>query len=79
MMDLTGAQIQDLLDQSAKLYKGILQSSGATHYWYNNSDDPDVAPTAWGAYGVEVDGAPLVRDEVYRVVTNDFLAGGLDG
>ncbi len=58
MMDLTGAQIQDLLDQSAKLYKGILQSSGATYYWYNDTGDD--APTAWGAYGVEVDGEPLV-------------------
>ena len=77
MMDLTGAQIQDLLDQSAKLYKGILQTSGASYYWYNDTGDD--APTAWGAYGVEVDGDPLVRDEVYRVVTNDFLAGGQDG
>ena len=30
LMDLTGAQIQELLDQSAKLYKGILQTSGAS-------------------------------------------------
>jgi 2',3'-cyclic-nucleotide 2'-phosphodiesterase (5'-nucleotidase family) len=79
LMDLTGAQIQDLLDQSAKLYKGILQTSGSTYYWYNDSDDPDVAPEAWGAYGVTVDGEPLEREEVYRVVTNDFLAGGQDG
>ena len=79
LMDLTGAQVQELMDQSARLYKGILQTSGATHYWYNNSDDPDVPPTTWGAYGVEVDGEPLDRDEVYRVVTNDFLAGGQDG
>ena len=77
MMDLTGAQIQDLLDQSAKLYKGILQTSGASWYWYNDCGCD--APTAWGAYGVEVDGAPLVRDQVYRVVTNNFLAGGQDG
>ena len=35
-MDLTGAQIQDLLDQSATLYKGILQTSGASWYWYND-------------------------------------------
>jgi len=28
---------------------------------------------------IEVDGDPLVRDQVYRVVTNDFLAGGQDG
>jgi 5'-nucleotidase/UDP-sugar diphosphatase len=77
MMDLTGAQIQALLDQSANLYKGILQTSGASWYWYN--DCGCNTPTAWGAYGVEVGGEPLVRDQVYRVVTNDFLAGGQDG
>jgi len=77
LMDLTGAQIQDLLDQSATLYKGILQTSGASYYWYN--DTGDNAPTAWGAYDVMIDGEPLMRDEVYRIVTNDFLAGGQDG
>jgi 2',3'-cyclic-nucleotide 2'-phosphodiesterase (5'-nucleotidase family) len=77
LMDLTGAQIQDLFDQSAKLYKGILQTAGASYYWYNDTGTD--APTTWGAYDVEVGGEPLVRDEVYRVVTNDFLAGGQDG
>lgn len=77
MMDLTGAQIQDLLDQSATLYKGILQTSGSNWYWYN--DCGCNAPSAWGAYGITVGGQPLVRDQVYRVVTNDFLAGGGDG
>ena len=77
MMDLTGAQIQALLDQAATLYKGILQTSGASWYWYN--DCGCNTPTAWGAYGVTVGGAPLDRDTVYRVVTNDFLAGGQDG
>jgi 2',3'-cyclic-nucleotide 2'-phosphodiesterase (5'-nucleotidase family) len=76
-MDLTGAQIQALLDQAATLYKGILQTSGAGWYWYN--DCGCNTPTAWGAYGVTVAGEPLVRDQVYRVVTNDFLAGGQDG
>ena len=38
MMDLTGAQIQALLDQAATLYKGILQTSGASWYWYNDCD-----------------------------------------
>ena len=51
MMDLTGAQIQALLDQSANLYKGILQTSGAEWYWYN--DCGCNTPTAWGAYGVD--------------------------
>jgi 2',3'-cyclic-nucleotide 2'-phosphodiesterase (5'-nucleotidase family) len=59
------------------LYKGILQTSGSSYYWYNDTGD-DTA-TAWGAYGVEIGGEPLVRDEVYRIVTNDFLAGGQDG
>ncbi|MCP4308585.1 MAG: hypothetical protein GY788_27655 [bacterium] len=77
LMDLTGAQIQDLLDQSALLYKGILQASGASYHWYNDAGD-DTA-TAWGAYGVEIGGEPLVRDQVYTIVTNDFLAGGQDG
>ena len=77
LMDLTGAQIQALLDQSATLYKGILQSSGVEHYYYN--DTGTLAPTAYGAYGITIGGAPLVRSKVYRVVTNDFLAGGQDG
>jgi 5'-nucleotidase/UDP-sugar diphosphatase len=77
LMDLTGAQIQELLDQAATLYKGILQTSGAGWYWYN--DCGCNTPLAWGAYGVEVGGVPLERDQVYRVVTNNFLAGGQDG
>ncbi len=77
MMDLTGAQIQDLLDQAATLYKGILQTSGASWYWYNECNCN--TPAAWGAYGITVGGQPLERDQVYRVVTNDFLAGGQDG
>jgi immune inhibitor A len=77
-MDLTGDQIQSLLDQSAKLYKGILQSSGITHYWYNNCPPPCTTPTAWGAYGVKVGGELLVYTQTYRVVTNNFLATGGD-
>ncbi len=77
LMDMTGAQIQELLDQSATLYKGILQTSGASYHWYNDTGDD--APTAWGAYGIEIDGEPLDRDAVYRIATNDFLAGGQDG
>lgn len=77
LMDLTGAQIQTLLDQSASLYKGILQTSGASWYWYN--DCYCDTPSAWGAYGVAVDGELLDRNKVYRVVTNNFLAAGQDG
>ncbi|HID88081.1 MAG TPA: bifunctional metallophosphatase/5'-nucleotidase, partial [Anaerolineae bacterium] len=76
LMDLTGAQIQELLDQAATLYKGILQSSGITWYWYNDCNCD--TPTVWGAYNAKVGGEPLDPDRVYRVVTNDFLAGGRD-
>lgn len=77
VMDLTGAQIQTLLDQSASLAKGILQTSGARWQWRN--DCRCSTPTTWGAYHVTVHGAPLEAERVYRVVTNDFLAGGQDG
>ncbi|MFQ5340182.1 MAG: bifunctional metallophosphatase/5'-nucleotidase [Anaerolineae bacterium] len=77
LMDLTGAQIQTLLDQAASLYKGILQTSGASWYWYNDCSCD--APTVWGAYGAQVDGERLDPDATYRVVTNNFLAGGQDG
>ena len=77
LMDLTGWQIQALLDQAATLYKGILQSSGITWYWYN--DKGAASPNAWGAYGVMVNGQPLDYKKTYRVVTNNFLAPGGDG
>ncbi len=77
LMDLTGAQIQNLLDQAASLYKGILQTSGASWYWYNDCDCD--TPTSWEAYNVMVDGEPLNPEMTYRVVTNNFLAGGQDG
>jgi 5'-nucleotidase/UDP-sugar diphosphatase len=77
LMDLTGAQIQALLDQAASLYKGILQSSGVTWSWYNDCDC--ATPTVWGAYNIEVGGEPLEADRVYRVATNSFLAPGGDG
>jgi 2',3'-cyclic-nucleotide 2'-phosphodiesterase (5'-nucleotidase family) len=77
LMDLTGAQIHTLLNQSANLYKGILQSSGITWYWYNDCNCD--APTAWGAYNAKVGGEPLDPGATYRVVTNNFLAPGGDG
>jgi 2',3'-cyclic-nucleotide 2'-phosphodiesterase (5'-nucleotidase family) len=77
LMDLTGEQIQTLVDQSASLYKGIMQTAGATWYWYNDCQCD--TPTSWGAYNVMVGGEPLDPAETYRVVTNNFLAGGQDG
>lgn len=77
LMDLTGAQIQDLLDQSASLFKGILQASGTSYSWFNDTGDDQ--PNQRFATDIMVGDDPLVMDQVYRVVTNDFLAGGQDG
>jgi 2',3'-cyclic-nucleotide 2'-phosphodiesterase (5'-nucleotidase family) len=77
LMDLTGAQIQTLLNQAASLYKGMLQTSGATWRWRN--DCACRTPTQWGAFDVRINGAPLEPARVYRVVTNNFLADGQDG
>jgi hypothetical protein len=76
LMDLTGAQIQALLNQAATLYKGILQSSGITWRWYN--DCGCATPTESSASDVRVGGKLLDPNAVYRVVTNNFLAAGGD-
>ncbi len=85
--DMTGAQIIDLLNQSATLFKGAIQPSGIRYSFYRYSDAlPGPQPWAWGGYDVEVydkDTAtwePLEMDRTYRVGTNEFLApAGQDG
>ncbi len=90
--DMTGAQIMELLNQSATLFKGTLQVAGIRfkYYSYGTLTDPtrpkgyNSSWWAWGAYDVEVkDGVnwePLDMDTVYRVGTNEFLApAGQDG
>jgi 5'-nucleotidase / UDP-sugar diphosphatase len=76
IMDLTGAQILEILNQSASLDRGILQVSGLSHKWYNTTGTD--AATSYGAYDVMVGGEPLDLTATYRVVTNNFLAGGGD-
>jgi 5'-nucleotidase len=72
-LDLTGAQIRQLLTEqwsgkNAGTGKKILQVSTGFSYAYSG--------TTLGA--VTLDGAPLVDGDTYRVVTNNFLAGGGD-
>jgi len=74
LMDLTGAQVQTLLDQSAALHKGILQTAGATWSWSNDCQCD--TPATWSAFDIRVGGGPLDNAAIYRVVTNDFLAAG---
>jgi len=85
--DMTGAQVVDLLNQSATLFKGALQVAGVRYdfYRYNNAL-PGPQPWAWGAFNIEVyDRAkagwgPIDPNQTYRIATNEFLApAGQDG
>jgi 5'-nucleotidase/2',3'-cyclic phosphodiesterase and related esterases len=72
IMDLTGKDILDLLEQSATLEKGILQTSGI-RVKYDMT-----RPIGSRVIEVFVGNEPLDLNKVYRVVTNDFLAAGGD-
>ncbi len=72
VMELTGEQVLKLLEQSAKLEKGILQQSGLkVKYDMTKSVGQRVVE-------VFVGDKPLELDKIYKVVTNDFLAAGGD-
>ncbi len=85
---MTGAQILEVLNQSALLTKGAIQVSGIRYKFYNYAKpDPNSTTTppamhtyAWGAYDACVvnrtTGAcdPLDLKKTYRVGTNEFLA-----
>jgi len=82
MMDLTGSQIRQALENSVKNthlqgaaseFGGFLQISGMT-FEYDNS-----LPMGSRVVEVLVGGVPLDDAAVYRVATNDFLAAGGDG
>jgi len=71
-MELTGKQILQLLEQSAKLEKGILQQSGLKVTYDMRK------PVGQRVVEVLVGDKPLELDKVYIVATNDFLAAGGD-
>ncbi|MFF2488665.1 bifunctional metallophosphatase/5'-nucleotidase [Microbacterium sp. NPDC058062] len=73
-LDLTGAQIKQILNEqwtapNTGSNRKILQVSDGFSYTYSG--------TTLGA--VTLNGQPLVDTTTYRVVTNNFLAGGGDG
>jgi 5'-nucleotidase / UDP-sugar diphosphatase len=70
-MDLTGAQIADILEYNAKT-EGMLQVSGLkVVYDLAAAEGSRVKELAIG-------GRPADRSRIYRVTTNDFLAAGGD-
>lgn len=77
-LDLTGADIEAVLNQQ---YKGptasrpvlaLNPSEGFTYEWDATANE--VVPDS-----MELDGQPIVADQVYRVATLNFLADGGDG
>jgi 2',3'-cyclic-nucleotide 2'-phosphodiesterase (5'-nucleotidase family) len=84
---MTGAQILELLNQSASLNKGALQVSGIKYHFYNYRADLDPAPDvanykawSWGAFDAcvidKTDAScdPLDLAKTYKIATNEFLA-----
>jgi 2',3'-cyclic-nucleotide 2'-phosphodiesterase (5'-nucleotidase family) len=84
---MTGAQIVELLNQSATLFKGAIQPSGIRFKQFSYTDaNPGPQPWAWGAFDVTVYNKgthhwdPLDLNNTYSVGTNEFLApAGQDG
>ena len=79
--DMTGAQILEVLHQSATLGKGAIQPSGLRYSFFRYSDAlPGPQPYAWGAFDYCVVNKtthacdPLDMKKTYKVGTNEFLA-----
>lgn len=85
--DMTGAQIVELLNQSATLFKGAIQPAGMRYSFFRYTDaNPGPQPFAWGAFDYCVINKatkvcePIDLKKTYRVGTNEFLApAGQDG
>ncbi len=73
LVDVTGAQLMELLDYAATIQPGngaFLQVAGLT--WTLNR------PTG-KADNVQVGGQPINLERTYKVVTNNFMGAGGDG
>ncbi|MET0322510.1 MAG: bifunctional metallophosphatase/5'-nucleotidase [Duganella sp.] len=80
VMNLTGRQVLDLLEQQwsggREETRGLLQvSDGFSYQWDGRrGDGSKVVPGS-----VKLHGKPLERDTSYRIIANNFLAEGGDG
>jgi 2',3'-cyclic-nucleotide 2'-phosphodiesterase (5'-nucleotidase family) len=79
-MSLTGQQVIDLLNQqwsggNAGTNRKFLQvSNGFSYRWQDAAGGPVLDESS-----VVINGAPLVKTQTYRVVSNNFLSDGGDG
>jgi 2',3'-cyclic-nucleotide 2'-phosphodiesterase (5'-nucleotidase family) len=72
VLEMTGAQMLDVLEQSFSLERGVLQVSGMVARF-----DLD-RPVGQRVVSVEIGGRPLEASATYTVGTFDFLASGAD-
>lgn len=72
-MELTGAQIKEILEHSISGRQGVLQVSGIKMVFDKSR------PQGERVVEVIVNGKPLEMKKFYRVATNNFVAAGGDG
>jgi 5'-nucleotidase/UDP-sugar diphosphatase len=72
-LDLTGAQILKILEHSVSDRAGSLQVAGMTFRFRM------AKPAGQRVTAATIGGKPLVPEQMYRVVTIDYLAAGGDG
>ena len=72
VLEMTGDQIRDVLEQSFTLERGVLQVSGLT-VRYDLSQ-----PVGQRVVAMKIDGRPVESDSSYSITTLDFLASGAD-
>ncbi len=81
-LDLTGAQVQCLLEQQYTTDK-VLQPSDTVRYSVTAAGTPSTTGNCDGGRVVDetvtIGGAAVVDGQTYRVTVNNFLAGGGDG
>ncbi|KAA0024586.1 bifunctional metallophosphatase/5'-nucleotidase [Antrihabitans cavernicola] len=80
VVSMTGAQIDDALEQQFQqrddgtALRDVLAPSANVSYELHSAAHPGTR-----IVNLSIDGRPVVRDAVYRVAVNEFLAGGGDG
>lgn len=67
LLEMTGAQLEDLIELSLSGKTGFLQSSGI-ECTYSSSN-----PSGFRIIQIDVDGQPLEFDATYSVAVNDFM------
>lgn len=72
-MDMSGAQLKSIMEESAKRTRGTIEVSGM------KMDIDPRKPNGERAMNITVNGEPLDLKRTYRVATSDFLATGGNG